>query len=364
MLEDCILVWASKNAGFCSKATGSSAFEKKKAKFTCQANQTGFLDKLGRVIKEKAQADIDRVFKGTSKTREKLGIVDELLTYWKLDESDDLLEELEDALISADFGPTSSLKIVDAIREKVLAGKLKNSADVRGALKVALKELISQRAGDCELKLVDQSPNVIMIVGVNGGGKTTTIGKLAHRFTKEGAKVMVAAGDTFRAAASEQLETWADRSGAELTPFQENMKPSAVLYKAVEYASREDNKADILLADTSGRLHTNSNLMLELVKCKQAISKAMPTAPHEILLVLDGTTGLNMLNQAREFNKQMELSGLILTKLDGTSRGGCVVSVIDELGLPVKFVGVGEGLEDLQPFDANIFVDSLFPDDA
>jgi len=146
-----------------------------------------------------------------------------------------------------------------------------------------------------------------------------------------------------------------------MAPYEKNMKPSAVLYKAVEYASSNEVKADILIADTSGRLHTNINLMNELVKSKEAITKKMPTAPHEVLLVLDGTTGLNMLNQAREFNRQLTLSGLILTKLDGTSRGGCVVSVVDELGLPIKFVGVGEAMEDLQPFNADVFIDSLFP---
>jgi len=335
------------------------------ARLVCNAEEKGggnkFLAKLGRVIKEKAKADIDRIFKGTSKTREGLAVVDELLTYWKLDESDNLLENLEEALIAADFGPGSSMKIVDSIRERVESGELKTGDDMKNALKDSLKKLLKARGGNSALNLVDEAPNVIMIVGVNGGGKTTTIGKLAKKFTDEGAKVVVAAGDTFRAAAGEQLQEWADRSGAEMAPYEKNMKPSAVLYKAVEYASSNEVKADILIADTSGRLHTNINLMNELVKSKEAITKKMPTAPHEVLLVLDGTTGLNMLNQAREFNRQLTLTGLILTKLDGTSRGGCVVSVVDELGLPIKFVGVGEAMEDLQPFNADVFIDSLFP---
>jgi len=341
-----------------------NGIHQRSARLVCKAEtkaKVGVLGKLGRVIKEKAKRDIDLVFKGTSKTREKLSVVDELLTYWKLDEAEDLLENLEDALISADFGPGSSLKIVEEIREQVEAGALKSSDDIKTALKDALKRLLKERGGSSELNLTDEAPNVIMIVGVNGGGKTTTIGKLANKFTSEGASVVMAAGDTFRAAAGEQLTMWADRAGATMAPYEANMKPSAVLYKAVEYASSNDVKADILLADTSGRLHTNVNLMSELVKCKEAVTKKMPSAPHEVLLVLDGTTGLNMLNQAREFNKQMGLSGLILTKLDGTARGGCVVSVVDELGLPIKFVGVGEGMEDLQPFDPDLFIDSLFP---
>lgn len=340
---------------------GGKAIAQRSTRLACRAAEVGFLGKLGRVIKEKAKSDIDRVFNGTSKTRERLGVVDELFTYWTLDESENLLEELEDALISADFGPGSTIKVVDNIREKVEAGELKTGADIRTALKAELVQLLVTRGGDAELKFVDESPNVIMIIGVNGGGKTTTIGKLANKFKTEGATVMLAAGDTFRAAACEQLAMWADRAEVEMCPYDTGMKPSAVLYKAVEYASSPDHPADILITDTSGRLHTNTNLMNELVACKTAISKKMPGAPHEVLLVLDGTTGLNMLNQAREFNKMMDITGIILTKLDGTSRGGCVVSVVDEIGVPIKFVGVGEAIEDLQPFDPESFIDSLFP---
>jgi fused signal recognition particle receptor len=199
-----------------------------------------------------------------------------------------------------------------------------------------------------------------MVVGVNGGGKTTTIGKLANKFGSQGAAVVLAAGDTFRAAAAEQLGEWARRSNAELVRAEsDKTRPDTVMYKAVEQAVRSG--ADVVLCDTSGRLHTNLDLMDELAKCKRSVGKALGGAPHEVLLVLDGTTGLNMLNQAKEFNESVGLSGLILTKLDGTARGGAVVSVVDELGLPVKFVGVGEAIEDLQPFDPEAFVDALFP---
>eukprot|EP00241_Pyramimonas_parkeae_P019129 CAMPEP_0114282436 /NCGR_PEP_ID=MMETSP0059-20121206/3560_1 /TAXON_ID=36894 /ORGANISM="Pyramimonas parkeae, Strain CCMP726" /LENGTH=329 /DNA_ID=CAMNT_0001403083 /DNA_START=72 /DNA_END=1061 /DNA_ORIENTATION=+ len=234
----------------------------RRAHFACRA-EVGVLGKLGRVIREKAQADIDRVFKGTSKTREKLSVVDELFAYWKLDESENLLEDLEDALIAADFGPASTVKVVDVIREQVENGKLTTGPEIRVALKAALVTLLKERTvGSSDLAFEDGRLNVFMVVGVNGGGKTTTIGKLASKFVSEGAKVNLAAGDTFRAAACEQLAAWAERSGAEMCPYETGMKPSTVLYKAVEYASRKGDRADILITDTSGRLHTNSNLMV------------------------------------------------------------------------------------------------------
>ena len=261
----------------------------------------------------------------------------------------------------SDFGPTTSLKIVDEIREEVRAGKLKTGEQIRTALKASITHLLRQRGGAAELTLGDAKPAVLLIVGVNGGGKTTTIGKLANKFAQEGASVLLAAGDTFRAAAAEQLEEWARRSNAEMVRAeQETTRPDTVLYQAVDRAI--SSEIDILLCDTSGRLHTNYSLMDELAKCKRSIGKRLAGAPHEVLLVLDGTTGLNMLNQAKEFNESVGLTGIILTKLDGTARGGAVVSVVDALGVPVKFVGVGEGLEDLQPFDPESFVDALFPD--
>lgn len=326
-----------------------------------QASTPGVLQKLARVFKEKAQQDYDRIIKGTSKTREKLGVVEELFTYWVLEDADQELEELEDALIMSDFGPKTSFKIVDAIREQVMAGTLKTGPEIRESLKKSIRELITQRGGDTDLNLGTAQPAVILIVGVNGGGKTTTIGKLANKFGSNGAKVILAAGDTFRAAAAEQLEEWARRSNAEIIRAEsEKTRPDTVLYKAVDQAITKG--ADLVLCDTSGRLHTNWDLMDELAKCKRSITKRLEGAPHEVLLVLDGTTGLNMLNQAKEFNETVGLTGIILTKLDGTARGGAVVSVVDELGVPVKFVGVGEGIDDLQPFNPDSFVEALFPE--
>jgi fused signal recognition particle receptor len=260
----------------------------------------------------------------------------------------------------SDFGPRTSFKIVDEIREKVRNGELKTGEEIRSALKASILHVLKERGGSTELRLGDAQPAVILIIGVNGGGKTTTIGKLAHRFAQEGATVLLAAGDTFRAAAAEQLEEWARRANAEMVRADnEKTRPDTVLYKAVDRAVAVG--ADIVICDTSGRLHTNWNLMDELAKCKRSISKRVAQAPQEVLLILDGTTGLNMLNQAKEFNAAVGLTGIILTKLDGTARGGAVVSVVDELGVPVKYVGVGESIDDLQPFDPVSFVDALFP---
>ncbi|CAD7705381.1 unnamed protein product [Ostreobium quekettii] len=318
------------------------------------------LRKIGRVFKEKAQVDFDRIFKGTTKMREKLGVVDELLTYWTLEGTEDTLEALEESLIMADFGPKVSLQVCDDIREKILAGKIQSGDDILVELKSAIVDTLIQKGGSTELKLGDDKPSVLLIVGVNGGGKTTTIGKLSHRFSQEGAKVMLGCGDTFRAAAFEQLKKWCDRSGAQMGPFEEGSRPSKILYKTVEQAMKAGD-IDIVICDTSGRLHTNYGLMEELKKCRRVLGNKMPNAPNEVLLVLDGTTGLNMLNQAREFHEFVGLTGLVLTKLDGTARGGAVVSVVNEIGVPVKFVGVGETLQDLQAFDPVTFVDALFP---
>ncbi|GAB4814922.1 hypothetical protein N2152v2_001968 [Parachlorella kessleri] len=323
----------------------------------------GTLQKLARVFKEKAQQDFDRLRGGTSKTREKLGVIEELFTYWNFEDADQTLEELEDALIMSDFGPKTSFKIVDAIRERVRNGSLRSGEQIRAELKRSILEVLRSRGGSAELALGEARPGVVLVVGVNGGGKTTTIGKLANKFGGEGAKVVLAAGDTFRAAAAEQLEEWARRSGADLVRADsDKARPGTVLYNAIERAVHDG--ADVVLCDTSGRLHTNYSLMDELASCKRSVAKRLPGAPHEVLLVLDGTTGLNMLNQAKEFHEAVGLTGLVLTKLDGTARGGAVVSVIDDLGLPVKFVGVGEAIDDLQAFDPEGFVDALFPSAA
>ena len=325
------------------------------------------IGKLTSVLAKKTKGDLERVFKGTSKTREKLSYMDEVLALWNLDGLEDTLEELEDTLLSVDFGPTTAMNILDVVRERCEKGEIKTGAEVKAALKRAIVDILVRandgKEGTAPLTLNEgDGPSVIMVVGVNGGGKTTTVGKLSHRFAKEsGAKVMLVPGDTFRAAAAEQLETWAERSGGVMATYKEGMKPGALCYQAMDQAIKMGD-VDIVLADTSGRLHTNCDLMDELAGIKRSIGKRMEGSPHEVALVLDGTTGLNMLNQAREFNKMVDVTGIFLTKLDGSSKGGAVVSVVDELSVPVKFVGVGEAIDDLQTFDPVSFVDALFPD--
>ena len=275
-----------------------------------------------------------------------------------------VLEELEDSLIASDFGPSAAIKLVDNLRERIKAGEIKDSKALKQELKtsmVSILESASVNSGSGELALSESAPSIILIVGVNGGGKTTTVGKLSNRFAKEGYKVMLAAGDTFRAAAKEQLEVWAERMGARVAeyPEMEKVNPMDVLKHAAEISVGEEGGVDVLICDTSGRIHNNFKLMDEIEKCKATLSNAKEGAPHETLLVLDSTTGLNMLNQAREFNDYIGITGLVLTKLDGTARGGAVVGVVEELGIPIKFIGVGETVEDLQPFNAEAFVDGI-----
>ncbi|KAF7040452.1 hypothetical protein CFC21_050356 [Triticum aestivum] len=345
-----------------STAPASASLRAPSSRLRCAAaaGQAGFFTRLGRLIKEKAKSDVDKLFSGFSKTRENLSVVDELLTYWNLADTDRVLDDLEEALLVSDFGPKISFRIVDTLRDQIRDGKLKSGTEIKASLKRCILELLTTKGSKTELQLGFRKPAVIMIVGVNGGGKTTSLGKLAYRFKNEGAKVLMAAGDTFRAAARDQLEIWAERTGSEIViDNDKKAQAPSVLSQAVKRGKREG--FDVVLCDTSGRLHTNYGLMEELVSCKKVIAKALPGAPNEILLVLDGTTGLNMLQQAKEFNDVVGITGFILTKLDGTARGGCVVSVVDELGIPVKFVGVGEGVEDLQPFDAEAFVEAIFP---
>lgn len=323
------------------------------------------LSKLTSVLKKKTQSDFDRVISGTSKTREKLSYMDEILGLWRLEDLDDTLDDLEETLLSVDFGPKTAGKVLDTIRELVEDGKIKTGEDCKRALKETIVNILVNDGGDpTKMNVSDDEkiPTCVLIIGVNGGGKTTTIGKLSNWYKNAGAKVMMVPGDTFRAAAAEQLQTWADRTGAIMSKSPPNTKPGAVSYKAVDEAIAMGD-IDVILADTSGRLHTNLDLMDELVGVKSSIKKREPSMPHEVLLVLDGTTGLNMLNQAREFGQQLGVTGIILTKLDGTARGGAVISVVDEMKIPVKFVGVGETMEDLQVFEPLSFVDALFPED-
>ncbi|EEH54589.1 type II secretory pathway family protein, partial [Micromonas pusilla CCMP1545] len=323
------------------------------------------IGKLASVLAKKTQADFDRVFKGTSKTREKLSYMDEMLSLWRLEDVEETLDELEEVLISVDFGPTTAMDVIEVVRERVEKGEISTGPQVKQALKTAIVDILQRpnggEPGCAPLALSEEAPTVIMVVGVNGAGKTTTLGKLSNRFALEsGAKVMLVPGDTFRAAAAEQLATWAERSDGVMATYKEGMKPGAVCYQAVQEAIKMGD-VDIVLADTSGRLHTNCDLMDELAGVRRSITKSLASAPHETLLVLDGTSGLNMLNQARAFSEAVDVTGLILTKLDGTARGGAVVSVVNEMNIPVKFVGVGEKMEDLQTFEPESFVDAIFP---
>lgn len=269
----------------------------------------------------------------------------------KVDE--DFLEELEDMLISADVGVETSEEIISELREKAKDDRLKSGEDVKNALRDILREKI----GDGEALKLTTSPSVILVIGVNGVGKTTTIGKISARLADEGKKVVIAAADTFRAAAIDQLEVWCERSGAELIKQSEGSDPAAVVFDAA--AAARKRRADVLIVDTAGRLHNKKNLMDELAKIDRVLSRELPDADRETLLVLDSTTGQNAVMQAAEFKNSADITGLVLTKLDGTAKGGAIFSIKGTLGIPVKFIGVGEGVDDLQPFDADMFVSAL-----
>lgn len=272
----------------------------------------------------------------------------------KLD--DEFLEELEEILISSDVGVTTSMQIVEELREEALNNKTFDPEQITELIKEQISNILASAVREHQVEKGD--PHVILIVGVNGTGKTTTIGKLSHRLVQDGNTVVLAAADTFRAAAIEQLEIWAQRSGAELIKQKAQSDPAAVVYDAI--SATRSRKADVLIVDTAGRLHTKSNLMFELEKINRILARELPGAPHEVLLVLDATTGQNGLVQAKEFMKSSGITGLVLTKLDGTAKGGVVVAITRELELPIRYVGVGEGIDDLVDFDPDDFVNSLF----
>ncbi|PNU21238.1 signal recognition particle-docking protein FtsY [Geothermobacter hydrogeniphilus] len=299
---------------------------------------------------------LQRMRQGLAKTQAGLvGRIDSLLSgHARVD--DDLLEELEEVLITADLGMQTTRQLVAAVEERLGRSEAADPQLVRQVLK---QEMISRLTEvDSPLDLEQASPLVIMVVGVNGVGKTTTIGKLARLWTSRGKKVVLGAGDTFRAAAAEQLAIWGERAGVDVIRHAEGADPGAVAFDAARAAVAR--KADILLLDTAGRLHTKANLMEELKKIRRILEREIPGAPHETLLVLDATTGQNALIQARLFKEAVEVNGLVLTKLDGTARGGIIVAIANDLGLPVRFVGIGEGADDLRPFDPEMFVRALF----
>jgi fused signal recognition particle receptor len=297
---------------------------------------------------------IKRLRKGLAKTRKILtGDLNKLFaSNQKID--DDLLEGLEELLITSDIGVGTTLDLIAGISEK--SSKIQDAKALRSVLKEELLAILENQSPLPDK--INPHPNIIMVVGVNGVGKTTTIGKLAAKYTAAGKKVLIAAADTFRAAAIEQLGIWADRAGADFVKHKDGADPAAVAYDGMEAALARDT--DIVLVDTAGRLHTRINLMEELKKIKRTITKKIPDAPHEILLVLDATTGQNALSQAQLFNDALGITGIALTKLDGTAKGGIVISIFSALQIPLKYVGVGENIEDLQPFDPEQFVNALF----
>lgn len=292
----------------------------------------------------------DKIKAGLEKTRRQMGGVFAEFT----GENEEFYDELEEALIVADSGADTAFKAVAALREKVREEGLRGREEINAALVEILTELLS--VGSFELKL-ETKPSVILMVGVNGVGKTTTIGKLAAKYTAEGKKVLLAAGDTFRAAAAEQLTVWAERSGAEIVKHGEGSDPGAVVFDALTAAKARGT--DIVIIDTAGRLHNKANLMNELAKIRRIITRELPEADVETLAVLDAVTGQNGLIQIKQFAETAELTGIVITKLDGTARGGIVFAIAKELGLPVKFIGVGEGVDDLMPFEPKSFSEAL-----
>ena len=297
----------------------------------------------------------DKLKEGLNKTRKSFTErIDQVLSVFvKIDE--ELFEELEEVLISADLGFETTNRIILGLREKVKQRRLTEASSVRALLQEEVAEIFKDTV-PC-LKLNTQ-PSVIVVVGVNGVGKTTTIGKLAAKLGQQGKKVIIAAADTFRAAAIEQLEIWGNRAKADIIKHQEGSDAAAVIYDAIQAA--KSRNANVLLCDTAGRLHTKKNLMEELKKIFRIIQRELPNSDCEVLLVLDATTGQNAVNQAKIFAEASEITGIVLTKLDGTAKGGIVVTIKSELNIPVKFIGVGEKIEDLQEFDANEFAKALF----
>jgi fused signal recognition particle receptor len=300
---------------------------------------------------------LEKLKDSVGKTRSEIASrVEGLFTGRQLDEEQ--LQRLENALLSADLGVRTTRELLEAVRRAPADTSLRDPAQLRGALKEQLLQVLRAVPPPPNGAGADQRPHVIFVVGVNGTGKTTTIGKLAHRLRREGSTVLLCAGDTFRAAAVEQLTIWAERTGAEIIRQRPGADPAAVVYDGL--AAARARGVDAVIVDTAGRLHTKSNLMAELEKMKRTAAKLVPGAPHDVLLVLDATTGQNGLTQAREFTAAAGVTGIVLTKLDGTARGGIVVPIIRELGLPVRYVGTGEKADDLVPFDPQTFVNSLF----
>lgn len=309
--------------------------------------------------KEEVRRDKESLDKGLEKT--KRGLFDKLsrAIAGKSKVDDDVLDGIEDALIASDVGVDTTLKIIDMLEERVARDKYMNAAELHSILKEEMASLLDvDGKEDAPVFDFSKKPYVIMVVGVNGVGKTTTIGKLAANLKASGKKVMLGAADTFRAAAVDQLVIWSERAGVPIVKQSMGADPASVAFDTVKSAVAQD--MDVVLIDTAGRLHNKINLMNELTKIRNVMRKVVPDAPHEVLLVLDGSTGQNAFVQAREFTKATDVTALAVTKLDGTAKGGVVLGIADQFNIPVRFIGVGEGIEDLQIFDKKAFVDSLF----
>ncbi len=296
----------------------------------------------------------DKLKEGLNKTKksfdEKINNV--FSAFRKVDE--EFLDELEEALIMSDIGMETSVKIIENLRQRIKKEKIEEPEQVKQALREEMKKILD--IADIKLKL-DTKPSVILVVGVNGVGKTTSIGKIANNLVKQGKKVVIAAADTFRAAAVEQLEIWAKRSNSEIVKKQAGVDPASVVYDAIKLA--KTNNADVLIVDTAGRLHNKKYLMDELNKIQKVINKEMPEADKEVLLVIDGTTGQNAIQQVKAFKQEADITGLVLTKLDGTAKGGVVIGIVEENKIPVKFIGIGEQIDDMEIFNSEDFVKAI-----
>ena len=296
----------------------------------------------------------DKLKQGLGKTKNSIDekINNVFSTFRKVDE--ELLEELEEVLVMSDIGMETSMKIIDELRTKIKKEKIQDEEDVKKALKEIMKNILD--IADSKLNL-DTKPSVILVVGVNGVGKTTSIGKIANNLVKSGKKVIVAAADTFRAAAVEQLEIWAERSGSQIVKKEEGSDPASVVFDAIKQTKEQG--ADILIVDTAGRLHNKKYLMDELFKIKKVIEKELPDASKEVLLVLDAETGQNAISQVKAFKETTDITGLVLTKLDGTAKGGVVLGIVSENQIPIKFIGLGEQIDDMQVFNAEEFLNAI-----
>lgn len=331
-------------------------FSRLKESLTGGSQQAAAMDKPQQEAAAVKPGFFARLKESLTKTRQ--GFVEKIdnLVHRSKSIDEELFEELEEILVQADIGVNTAMELVEKTRRTVKERRVDDAGELKSILKEHIREMLGNDSAP--LNLSDEAPTVVMVVGVNGVGKTTTIGKLAHLFKSEGKKVLLGAADTFRAAAIDQLEVWADRVGVELIKHREGADPAAVAFDSLQAAKAR--KADLLIIDTAGRLHTKSNLMDELKKIGRVLGREMPGAPHEVLLVLDATTGQNAVNQAKLFGEASGVTGVALTKLDGSAKGGVVIAIKQAMDIPVKLIGIGEGLDDLRPFNPGEFIDALF----